>query len=65
MADEPKTIDQVYEEIRAEIDDPKQYSHNIISWALRAVSVEHGKDVANKMVEDLDLTDLFGIPKAV
>ena len=57
-------IDEKYEEVRAHIDAPGPYSHNIISYTLREVAAELGKDVANKMVDDLDLTDLFGIGKA-
>jgi len=36
----------------------KQYSHNIISLALRAIAEDHGIAAVNKVIEDLDLERL-------
>jgi hypothetical protein len=36
----------------------KQYSHNIISLALRAIAEDYGIAAANKVIEDLDLERL-------
>lgn len=40
-----------------------QYTHNIISCTLRALAVEVGYDAANQLVDELSLTESFGIPK--
>ena len=55
------TIDEAYADITKHIEDPGHYSHNIVTWTLRQLAAEHGVYVANKMVDDLDLYDAFGI----
>ena len=36
----------------------KPYSHNIINISLQAIAQQHGREEANKVIEDLDLERL-------
>ena len=36
----------------------KPYSHNIINISLQAIANQHGREAANKVIEDLDLERL-------
>ena len=55
------TVEEAYEDIRLHIEDPGSYSHNIVTFTLRIVARDSGYDVANQIVDDLDLKDEFGI----
>lgn len=56
-------IDEAYADITEQIENPGQYSHQVVGYTLRIVARDHGMDAANKMVDDLDLDDLFGIKR--
>ena len=55
------TIKEAKKKIMAIEDGP--YSHNICGLILRQVSKEHGVGAANKLIDELDLHDLYGISK--
>lgn len=55
------TVEEASADIQKHIEDPGPYSHNIISFKLRTVARDFGFDVANKMVDDLELDSKFGI----
>lgn len=57
------TIKQARKDIREAIRQRGQYSHNICSCVLRQVDEEHGREKANDLVDQFDLTGLFGIHK--
>ena len=40
-----------------------QFSHNIVSIVLREVSKEFGVNVANGLVDEYELDELYGIQK--
>lgn len=54
-------LDEVYGKIQAEVDNPRQYSHNIVSSILRRIDSRYGRAVANDMIETLDLEEVFDI----
>ncbi len=54
-------IDEAYAEIQVEIDNPRQYSHNIVSSILRMMDTQYGKARTNQLVVDLDLPGEFSI----
>ena len=53
-----KTLSQLKKEIKKEIPfvNIKPFSHNIISMGLRIVADEYGKEEANKIVRDFNLS---------
>lgn len=55
-----KTLEDWRDVIEREVEfvDVKPYSHNIISIALSAIKKDHGKDKANKAMEDFGLESL-------
>jgi hypothetical protein len=55
------TIEQAGERIQEQIDTNGDMSHNIVSAILRQVNEEHGRDEANALVINMDLTDIFDI----
>lgn len=57
------TIKKARREIEELIYNPGQYGHNIVSATLRIIAREYGYGEANKIIDDLDLTDNMGIPK--
>lgn len=54
-------IDKAYEKIQAEVDNPREYSHNIVSSILRRIDSRYGRMVANDVVDALDLEEVFNI----
>lgn len=54
-------LQEAYDKIQAEVDNPRQYSHNIVSITLRQVRDAFGRTAANEIVADLDLDGEFGI----
>lgn len=58
------TVERATEQIQEQIDDPRQFSHNIISCVLRQLAQEVSQEASNQIVDDLELEEIFGIPKA-
>lgn len=55
------TLDEAYVSIQKHIEDSGPYSHNIVTFTLRIVARDHGREAANEMVDNLDLENEFGI----
>ena len=55
------TLDKAREDIEEAIRRDGEYSHNVISCVLRIVANEYGYDVANSLVGEFELEELYGI----
>jgi len=60
-----KDVENASESIEDLIDENPDgpYTHNIISATLRALAKKHGYEVANRLVDEFELTELYDIPK--
>ena len=58
-----KTLARHREVIEKAMKQEGPYTHNIISLALRMIAEELGKDVANGLVREYQLDDMYGIPE--
>lgn len=60
-----KTVDvaEAIQEIRKLRETPGEYGHNIVSSILRLIAKKHGFELANQIVEDLELDHYFAIGK--
>ena len=56
-------IDRTREMIQQAIDANGEYSHNICSLNLRRVSRFKGRKVANKLIDEFELDDIYKIMK--
>lgn len=63
MATDKMTIEKAREEIEALSINPGEYGHNIVSCILRIIAKEYGYEASNKLVEELELGEIFSIPK--
>ena len=50
-------------QIEAEVEKQGSYSHNIVGIVLRQVSKEFSVNVANGLVDEYELDEVFGIQK--
>ncbi|NIV29749.1 MAG: hypothetical protein GWN58_09665 [Anaerolineae bacterium] len=57
------TLDEAREVIAPQVQLQGPYSHNILSILLRKAAKEHGYRAADALVDEFELTALFGIPK--
>lgn len=56
-------IHELVEQIEDAIDQGGDFSHNIVSIFLRQIDKEFGTKKANAVIDELNLTELFGIRK--
>jgi hypothetical protein len=63
-SDEPKAVREARERIRKAVLNGGQYSHNVIGLALTIVAQEMGGNkIANQLIDEYKLTEMFGIEK--
>ena len=60
---ESEAVRKAREGIEKALDSMGNYTHNIISLYLSSLAAEEGNEAANKLVDEYDLTELFGIQK--
>ena len=58
-----ETIDDIREHMEAQMNSGGQYIHNAVSCLLRIAAAKFGKRSANKLIDDYNLTKLYGIRK--
>lgn len=58
-----ETRAQARAEIQEAILSPGPYSHNLISYALRLTASRFGYRAANRLIDEFNLTKLYGIQK--
>lgn len=47
------------------VESPGPFQHNLISCTLRSAAAKYGTAVADRLVEEYDLEDLFGIEQEI
>jgi len=56
-------LDSARRKIQKQIETMGGYSHNIVGLVLMNVADEFGKDEANKLIDEMNITAIFGINK--
>lgn len=62
--DQKKSLSKARLQISKQVDTKGNYSHNIVSIILREVSHTCGYEAADALVDELELTKVFDIPKS-
>lgn len=58
-----ETIDDARASIKRAVADDGEYSHNIVSSALRTIDSKFGREAANGLIDEFDLTTTYNINK--